>query len=286
MKGMKKYYVGGLVLLVATVGIIGYVLFIGLDGRQDMQTEKRSREIETKLNAYMDSKREIPKDLATAGVTDVPSTITYTKKSDSEFTFCAKYKHASNNGVVGGIENIVGGGAVGDVQMSYDQAQATTMPETYFYVGYSHTKGDNCQTVQPYSVTGSYYDQANWPAYSDDTMLGAQGVAKDSERQTDILALHGQLEAFYASELKYPTLEQINSTSWRQQYMRGLDDEALRDPDATAMTLYGTPSMGAYAYAATGSGGQVCNNTSVDCVNYTLTATLSDANTYVKENLN
>src|SRR5437588_436170 len=42
------------------------------------------------------------------------------------------------------------------------------------------------------------------------TFTGIQQKARNTERQTDIKALHGQVEAYYAQNGKYPTLANMN----------------------------------------------------------------------------
>lgn len=112
---------------------------------------------------------------------------------------------------------------------------------------------------------------------------GVQSSARDTERKTDINALHGQLEAYQAQNGLYPTLSNVNDNTWRQQNMAGLDSEALRDPDGDNATL--SPASGAqtYSYQPLPAG---CNNNKIDCTSYTLTATLDDGSTYVKQSLN
>lgn len=108
-----------------------------------------------------------------------------------------------------------------------------------------------------------------------------QSRAKDTERQTDIKALHGQLEAYYAQYGIYPVIGNVNSASWRSQNMRGLDEEALKDPDGTQTTLAETVTSTQYGYATSG-----CSRVDNGCTGYTLSARLSDGTTYQKQNLN
>jgi hypothetical protein len=115
--------------------------------------------------------------------------------------------------------------------------------------------------------------------------LGASssGSAADTERKTDINALHGQLEAYQAENGFYPTLANLNNASWRASNLQGFDDQALKDPAGTAKTLAGTPAAHVYSYQALPAG---CNNTNKQCTDYTLTATLDDGSTYQKQALN
>jgi type II secretion system protein G len=118
------------------------------------------------------------------------------------------------------------------------------------------------------------------------TFTGIQQKARNTERQTDIKAIHGQVEAYYAQNGKYPTLANINDATWRSTNMKGLDAEALKDPKGSDQTLVASPAANAYAYDVQKSGGGACDNTTNDCATYTLTATNEGGGTYTKTNSN
>lgn len=128
------------------------------------------------------------------------------------------------------------------------------------------------------------------------TFSGIQQKARDTKRQTDIRALHSQLEAFFAQNGGgYPPLVDVNSASWRSTNMKGLDASALCDPSAasqTNCTLVAAPAANSYAYQVWQSDGSTaCTaTTGQTCPKYTLTATLegtiNGAGTYVKNSLN
>ena len=119
------------------------------------------------------------------------------------------------------------------------------------------------------------------------TYNGIQQKARDTERKTDINALHGQLEAYQAQNGKYPFLASpggLNDATFRSTDMKGLDPAALADPKNTSsQILVAAPATNNYAYAVTPAG---CDNVATDCLNYTLTATLEGGGTYVKQSLN
>ena len=117
------------------------------------------------------------------------------------------------------------------------------------------------------------------------TYSGIQKKARDTERKTDINALHGQLEAYQAQNGKYPTLTNVNDAAWRGLNMKGLDAAALADPNnASSQVLVAAAAANNYAYAATPAG---CDNgVGGDCTTYALTATLEGGGTYVKQSLN
>ncbi len=119
------------------------------------------------------------------------------------------------------------------------------------------------------------------------TFTGIQQKARNTERTTDIKAIHGQVEAYYAQNGKYPTLANLNDAAWRGSNMKGLDQEALKDPKGTDYTLLGAPAANGYSYAVTASDGtSACDNTTTDCAKYTLTATYEGGGTFVKTALN
>lgn len=112
------------------------------------------------------------------------------------------------------------------------------------------------------------------------TFSGIQRKARDTERETDIKAIHGQLEAYYAAENRYPSLDEINqvapNTTWRSDNMKGLDAEALKDPKGSGPTLCATPSGTCYGYTVSGT-----NNST-----YVLTANKEGGGTFTKNSLN
>lgn len=119
---------------------------------------------------------------------------------------------------------------------------------------------------------------------SSDNSLGVipgSGSA-DTERKTDINALQGHIEAYYADTGYYPTLAQLNSASWRAINMKGLDDSALKDPAGTSSVLTAAPAAHVYSYKVLPAG---CDNTITKCTSYTLTATLDGGGAYVKQSL-
>lgn len=121
------------------------------------------------------------------------------------------------------------------------------------------------------------------------TFTGIQQKARNTKRQTDINAIHGQVEAYFAQNGKYPTLANMNDSTWLAANMKGLDPNALQDPKGTSQTLAQTAAADVYSYDvqdATGAAG--CDNVTAgkDCTQYTLTATYEGGGTYTKTSLN
>jgi prepilin-type N-terminal cleavage/methylation domain-containing protein len=119
------------------------------------------------------------------------------------------------------------------------------------------------------------------------TFAGIQQKARNTKRQTDVNALASHVEAYYASNGKYPTLGNMNDSTWRAANVKGLDPAALKDPKGSAGTLVSAPAASSYAYAPTDDSGGACDNTATDCTKYTLTATyegqVGGQSTYVKQ---
>lgn len=119
------------------------------------------------------------------------------------------------------------------------------------------------------------------------TYNGIQQKARDTERKTDINAIHGQLEAYQAQNGKYPTLANVNSATFRSDNMKGLDPAALADPNnSSSQQLCGTTTADCYVYTATPANCDNDPNGVGDCTGYTLTATLEGGGTYTKQSLN
>jgi prepilin-type N-terminal cleavage/methylation domain-containing protein len=118
------------------------------------------------------------------------------------------------------------------------------------------------------------------------TFSGVQKKARNTERQTDIKAIHGQLEAYFSQQNSYPAMSDVNDATWRSTNMKSLDGEALKDPKGTAETLSASPSGTSYGYAVTKDDGSACTTAANDCTKYTLTANLEGGGTFSKTNLN
>ncbi len=128
------------------------------------------------------------------------------------------------------------------------------------------------------------------------TFTGIQQKARNTERQTDIKAVHGQVEAYYAQNGKYPTLANMNSNAWRVANMKGLDNEAIRDPkgtgagaptsDTAPYQLAAAAGANVFSYTVLASDDTACDNTAKDCAKYTLTSTYEGGGTFEKSNLN
>jgi len=291
--GMKKYYVGLVVIGVLVFGLTIYALVASQASKKDLQTDKKAQDIVTKLNAYIDRQATVPDSLAAAGIKDVPDSIHYTKKASDTYEFCVKYNSASSYTDTDVTGLLWGSYLRGSSGSSLDTSADSLTPASYLYLPYYHKKGENCQTVKPYvssyTPTSIFTPTTTTPAIdynSNSSLFSSSSNAQDTERQADILSLFGQVEAYYAQNGRYPTLANLNDASWRATNMQGLDKEALRDPQETGYTIVGAPAVHSYAYAVKGADNKACDNTQNDCTQYTLTAELSTGQPYSRTNLN
>lgn len=126
------------------------------------------------------------------------------------------------------------------------------------------------------------------------TYSGIQQKGRNTERVTDLKAVKGQLEAYYASNGKYPASTDLGATSatnvtFIQTSMKGLDKEALRDPKGTAgdFGLGTTATITKYSYESTADDGTTaCTAAAGDCTKYTLTAKQEGSTDVVETSLN
>lgn len=116
------------------------------------------------------------------------------------------------------------------------------------------------------------------------TYNGIQQKARDTKRKTDIDAVQGQLEAYWATYAKYPTLANINDPAFVTANLKGLDPSALQDPKGSTEQLCAATTATCYGYSTTPTGCDDGNNG--DCTNYVLTATLESGGTFSKQSNN
>ena len=120
------------------------------------------------------------------------------------------------------------------------------------------------------------------------TFSGVQQRARDSERKTDINAIAGQLEAFYATKGYYPTMADVNTdpdtaATWRSDNkdVFKLDEKAFADPsnagvqDLSAGEAPATPAIPrVYYYYAEDDAGAACTTAGDQCTSYIVSANL------------
>jgi len=117
------------------------------------------------------------------------------------------------------------------------------------------------------------------------TFTGVQKKGRDADRKSDINSMYSQVEVYFAENGKYPTLADMNSSTFRTASLKGLSDDALTDPKGSGATLVSAPAANSYSYEVTPAG---CDNTTTggDCLGFTLTATLESGGTFAKNGSN
>ena len=128
------------------------------------------------------------------------------------------------------------------------------------------------------------------------TYSGVQAKNRNSHRQAGINTLQGKLETYYVEKSKYPTLEELNDSTWRKDNLKDVNAAALRDPqwnnkvpsctNAAGEAIFAAnPVARCYSYQATAADGSACS-AAVACAQYSLTATFEGGEKYVKTSLN
>ena len=128
------------------------------------------------------------------------------------------------------------------------------------------------------------------------TYSGVQAKNRNNDRQLDIDTIQSQLETYYAQYSKYPTLANLNDTAWREANMKNLSEKSLQDPRwtdklkactvDTKVSVITSATADCYAYQPIGADGSPCDNVTIGCAQYTLTATLEGGSKYVRGSLN
>ena len=119
------------------------------------------------------------------------------------------------------------------------------------------------------------------------TFQGVQARARDTERTTDVNALHTQYEVYFNDQGYYPTY----AVAADAVNFPGLDTEALNDPNNNGLQNGAVPAVNStdhsYYYQANNPVG--CDNAAVatQCIDYSLGVVKeSDGTQYFKNSLN
>ena len=122
------------------------------------------------------------------------------------------------------------------------------------------------------------------------TYSGIRQREHNNTRISDIKLIQAHLETYYAVAGYYPTLANMNNPAWIQKNLVGIDESTLIDPTSksTVPVFSATPVKGEYTYApAAADGSTVCNDKSVACGSYVLSAALEGgAGTFSEKSLN
>lgn len=181
---MNKWRIGISVLALFVFIMFVFVIYQGINSRQDRQTSKKAQAIASKLNNYVNGHQKIPVSLSEVGVTDVPSTIDYTKTSDSTYKFCVNYKNNSTNlsqQAQDELTKAAFGGFGASNSYSTDSGSSSSYENTYLYLSPTYKKGENCQTIKPYLYSSSYqYDYGSGSSGSSSSSSSGGSSTYDS----------------------------------------------------------------------------------------------------------
>ena len=98
----------------------------------------------------------------------------------------------------------------------------------------------------------------------------SQAASSSQKQKTDLLSIRTKLEAVYATDSAYPSLDQLNRETWRYEHMQGLDPLALSPNSSQLKLVASSPTDSAYAYAPSPSG---CSDATTNpCKSYLLSA--------------
>lgn len=154
---ITKYKIGLAVVGLFTVAITIWALAQAGATKQDNNTYNTANNIANKLNSYTESNDTAPYSLSYAGVNNPPSTITYTRLSDSSYRFCIYYKTASSNFDASSAESDLFTSSVSDSN-SYS-GSLDYGANGYLFIDTSHHKGNNCQVVNLYTDSTNFQYQ-------------------------------------------------------------------------------------------------------------------------------
>ena len=153
-RSLIKYRIGLGVIGLFTLVILAVVLVQASATRQDQKTENAANNIATELNNYTGYSftNPVPNTLSEAGITNVPSTISYTKTSRYSYSFCATYKLSSTDFNASSLaQNVVARGMGAGSNYSANQYNQGSNNYSYLYINPIHHKGVNCQYVSSYT---------------------------------------------------------------------------------------------------------------------------------------
>ena len=117
---------------------------------------------------------------------------------------------------------------------------------------------------------------------------------RDTARKDNIVSLQDQAEAYQAETGNYPTVNQMNDAGFRKTNLKDFSADLLRDPlwknsnknctskGAAILQDSSTPATGCIGYKPAPIG---CDNKTIDCTSYTLTANLESGGHYQKQSI-
>lgn len=115
------------------------------------------------------------------------------------------------------------------------------------------------------------------------TFAGIQARSRNTQRTATVRILQEHVESFFAHNMYYPSLADMNNPNWLKANMKGVNTNMYKDPSWTAKntkcSVDGHPILiskaqpGCLGYNPTNNGAS-CEALDTTCDNYTLTASL------------
>ncbi len=245
----RRSYIFLIILAVASLGVSLLqvpVLIKQHNEASDLQKVDDLESIKSAIDVSYSKNNQLPGSLQ-----DLSSLSSDTKKRLSNYAYTASSKTRYELCASFGVEASKQSGATS--YYSYDEEKAKIA---------THTSGRQCFDFSVNSRSDSLYDSYyNYPS--------STSLTKDAKTQTTINSVTNDLEAFFADKGFYPTKVQLASDVWR-------NDNKLEIESGTLSSLD-------YVYTTAPSN---CDNSSIDCTSYTLSAELSSGIPYTKSSAN
>ena len=117
--------------------------------------------------------------------------------------------------------------------------------------------------------------------------------SRNSLRQVRVKNIQTALERYYSKNGHYPSLKDINSTSFRSNELPGFNTNNLLDPKSKlsdgVVQLSSLPQTGYIAYQVSDVNGKSCENDDTLCSKYNIVATyegkVNKSSTYIRQNI-
>lgn len=154
---LLKYKIGFLALGLFTVGIALFLVLQASATKKDSETYKQAEKTANQLNEYLSQKQAPPSSLEAAGISYDKETVAYKKISSEKYQFCVTYK--ADGTTIDGTSLLTS-----VMYTGMDMQPTDDYEDSMLYLSSSHKKGENCQTIKPYSYSGlsdPYFDETD-----------------------------------------------------------------------------------------------------------------------------
>lgn len=174
---LLPYILGLSVLGILTLILLVMVIVKAGDYKYDQKLFNQANAIASKINNYVDKNSSRPTNLRQAGVSNVPSGISYAILPSGKYRFCVDYR-GSYSSLTATLEQQLFNVIYGPSQGNGGTGNYPTNSYLLIINPYYH-KGENCQTITPMVVTpfgssgSNPFDQCNAVPPNDSTAYSA-----------------------------------------------------------------------------------------------------------------